>query len=108
MDVLWNSLDNDSSGGICYHEFIRKLERFGVANRSQDETVIYQMMEAAKRAKMNMANLFEMIDKRGNGIISQTEFEDVFRNLNLTVDAKTLESFINNFWKDNKAGIDYK
>jgi hypothetical protein len=41
MDVLWNSLDNDASGGICYHEFIRKLERFGVQNRSQDETIIF-------------------------------------------------------------------
>lgn len=44
------------------------------------------MMEAAKRANMNMASLFEMIDSRGNGIISRENFEDVFFKLNLTVD----------------------
>jgi Ca2+-binding EF-hand superfamily protein len=66
------------------------------------------MMEAAKRANMNMASLFEMIDSRGNGIISRENFEDVFFKLNLTVDQRTLESFIDNFWKENKAGIDYK
>jgi hypothetical protein len=55
MDILWNSLDNDGSGGICYHEFIRKLERFGVANRSTDETIIYQIMAAAKKCNFTLA-----------------------------------------------------
>jgi len=66
------------------------------------------MMEAAKKTGMNLAKLFEMIDKRGNGIISREDFEDVFKNLNLTVETKSLESFIDTFWKGSKAGIDYK
>jgi Ca2+-binding EF-hand superfamily protein len=52
--------------------------------------------------------MFEMIDKRGNGTISQADFENMLISLKLTVDQKTLDNFINNFWKDSKAGIDYK
>ena len=49
-NMLWQSLDADNSGGVDYFEFVRKLERFGLQNKSSDEMLIVQMIEAAKRA----------------------------------------------------------
>jgi Ca2+-binding EF-hand superfamily protein len=46
IEIVWKSLDYDHSGGIEYKEFVRKLERFGVRNRSKEEIIIYQMVEA--------------------------------------------------------------
>ena len=41
------------------------------------------MLAAANRAKLSIAGLFEMIDKRGDGVITRADFEDVFKNLKI-------------------------
>ena len=50
------------------------------------------------------------MDSHNRGYISRTDFEDLFGSLNLTgkVNKDTLQKFINNFWKDDTCGIDYK
>jgi hypothetical protein len=63
IDALWNSLDADHSGSIDYREFVSKLERYGVKNRDPYEDIIYQMIEAAHKARIkSMADFFKVID----------------------------------------------
>ena len=58
---------------------------------------------------MSMAGLFEMIDKHGRGYISKEDFKDIFNNLGeLKLNESELNSFLDNFWRDKTAGIDYK
>ena len=54
-----------------------------------------------------MSHLFTLIDKRNRGTISRENFRDVFMTLNLNLDTKELDKFIDNFWKDKEVGIDY-
>lgn len=109
IDVIWDCFDYDKSGSIEYKEFARKLERYGVKNRSREEHLIYQMVEAVERSKVkSMADFFEVIDKQGRGFISREDFRDIFDSLDLKIDDKTLENFIGHFWKDRDAGIDYQ
>lgn len=44
IDVLWNSLDIDNSGKISVNEFLLKLERYGVKNRTLEEQILTQML----------------------------------------------------------------
>lgn len=109
LDVLWESFDADRSGSIDYKEFVRKLERYGVRSRSREETIIYQMIDAVQRSKVKSLNgLFELIDKSGRGFISRDDFSDIFQSLNLRIDQQELDKFMDNFWKDKDAGIDYQ
>ena len=109
FDILWDSLDADKGGTVDYREFARKLERYGVRNRTKEEIIIYQIIEAVNRSNVkSMSNLFELIDKNGRGIISREDFRDIFQSLNLNLDKKELEKFIDNFWKDKEVGIDYQ
>lgn len=86
-DILWDSLDTDKNGAVEYKEFCRKLERYGVRNRTKEEIVIYQIIEAVNRSNVkSMSDLFELIDKSGRGIISREDFRDIFQSLNLKLD----------------------
>jgi hypothetical protein len=40
----------DKSGKIDIREFTRKLEHYGVRNRSREELIITQMIEAVKKS----------------------------------------------------------
>ena len=109
FEILWSSLDTDQSGSVDYHEFVRKLEQYGVKNLSKEEFILYQLAKAAARAKMTMASLFEMIDKKGRGYISKQDFKDIFDSLGeLKLNESELNQFLDNFWSDKTAGIDYK
>ena len=64
-----------------------------------------------QRKDIPMSSFFEMIDKHERGYISREDFKDVFINLRdalPNLNEKELDSFIENFWKDKTAGIDYK
>ena len=98
----------DRSGGIEYKEFVRKLERYGVRNRSKEEIIIYQMVEALQHSNLGgLADLFNIMDKSGTGYISREDFSDIFDSLSLKIDRRELERFMDNFWRDKNAGIDY-
>ena len=108
-DILWDSLDTDKNGAVEYKEFCRKLERYGVRNRTKEEIIIYQIIEAVNRSKVqSMGDLFELIDRDGRGIISREDFKDIFENLGLKLDKHELEKFVDNFWRDKEVGIDYQ
>lgn len=66
------------------------------------------MIEAVNRSKVqNLSNLFELIDKRNLGTIDRQDFSDIFLALDLKIDQGELNRFMDNFWKDKDAGIDY-
>jgi Ca2+-binding EF-hand superfamily protein len=66
------------------------------------------MIDAVQRSKVKSLNgLFELIDKSGRGFISRDDFSDIFQSLNLRIDQQELDKFMDNFWKDKDAGIDY-
>ena len=67
------------------------------------------MIEAVNRSPVqSLANLFELIDKRNLGTIDRQDFSDIFRSLDLKIDQGELNRFMDNFWKDKDAGIDYQ
>jgi len=67
------------------------------------------MIDAVQRSKVKSLNgLFELIDKSGRGFISRDDFSDIFQSLNLRIDQQELDKFMDNFWKDKDAGIDYQ
>lgn len=49
-----------------------------------------------------------MIGKTGKGVITRQDFEDLFENLNIQVSRENMDKFINGFWRDSDAGMDYK
>jgi len=104
-----NSLDSSGDGLISYKEFVHKLSRHGIRSRTTEEQIIYLVIEALKRSKIkNMSEAFALIDKEGRGFISQDDFKDIFRGLSLKIDQDDLDKFIDQFWKDKTAGIDYQ
>lgn len=67
------------------------------------------MIEAVNRSPVqSLSNLFEIIDKRNLGTIDRQDFSDIFRSLDLKIDQSELDRFMDNFWKDKSAGIDYQ
>ena len=58
-----------------------------------------------------MSDFFEMIDKHKRGYITREDFKDMFNNLREqmpNLNESELDAFIENFWRDKNAGIDYK
>jgi Ca2+-binding EF-hand superfamily protein len=109
VDVLMLSIDVDSDGYIRYKEFVRKLSRHGVRSRTSEEQIIYLIVEALKRSRVkSLSDAFELIDKEGRGTISRDDFKDIFKSLNLKLDTNDIDKFIDHFWKDKTAGIDYQ
>ena len=67
------------------------------------------IIEALRRSRVkNLSEAFELIDKEGRGSISKDDFKDIFKNLNLKIDNNDVDKFIDHFWKDKTAGIDYQ
>lgn len=55
-----------------------------------------------------MSTFFEMFDKKRKGYFSREDFKDIFTSLDLKIVESEQNVFIDNFWKDKTAGIDYK
>ena len=109
FDILWASLDTDRSNTVQYGEFVRKLERYGVKNLSREEFILLQIVKACRRSDISMGTFFEMCDKHGNNFISREDFKDIFREIpQLDIQERELEQFMDNFWRDKSAGMDYK
>lgn len=110
LEVLMGSIDVDNDGSIQYREFVRKLSRHGVQSRTSEEQIIYLIVESLRRTGIkSLADAFELFDKEQRGSLSREDFKDVFKNMKqLRVDDNDVEKFIDHFWKDKKAGIDYQ
>lgn len=66
------------------------------------------MVEALEHSQVNgLSELFQIMDKSGSGYVSRDDFNDIFTSLNLKIDRRELERFMDNFWRDKDAGIDY-
>lgn len=109
QNAIWEAIDVDRSGSISLEEFARKLELYGVRNQSREEMIFTQMVQAMQRTHnvKTPARLFETIDKFKRGYIDRQDFSDIFENMGLQVNKQELERFMDNFWKDKQAGIDY-
>jgi hypothetical protein len=52
-------MDHDKSGTITFKEFQRKLEHYGVKNRSREEFILTCMIEAVSKSQVrSLAKLF--------------------------------------------------
>lgn len=69
---------------------------------------MYQLVEAVSRSGQNISDFFSLIDSRGRGYITREDFADLFASTKLKIDAADLKRFMDQFWKDDKAGIDYE
>lgn len=104
------SLDVDSDGSIQYKEFVRKLARHGVRNRTSEEQIVALIVEALQKTNMKMSQFFDIIDKERKATISREDFKDIFKNLKLNtrIQEAEIDKFIDHFWKDKVGGIDYQ
>ena len=68
------------------------------------------MIKAFKRTGINsFAKAFSLFDKCEHGTISRDEFKGVFASMKLpNIDEQEIDKFIDHFWRDQKAGIDYQ
>ena len=78
-------------------------------NYGREEFILYQLAKVMQKGNMSMSDYFEMFDKHKRGYISKEDFADIFNNLDgLKLNESELSQFIENFWRDKTAGIDYK
>jgi Ca2+-binding EF-hand superfamily protein len=61
-----------------------------------------------KTGVKSLAEAFELFDKERRGSLSREDFRDVFKNMKLRLDDNEVDKFIEHFWRDQKAGIDYE
>lgn len=109
LDILLAAIDSDSDGFVRYKEFVRKLSRHGVKSRTPEEQILYLLIESLRRSGIKrLSDAFELFDKERRGSLSKEDFRDVFRNMKLRIDDGEVDRFIEHFWKDSKAGIDYQ
>jgi len=108
FEIIWDSLDADNSNCVDYKEFVRKLEQYGVKNLGKEEFILTQMVKACHNSNISISDFFEMIDKNKRGYISREDFKDILDSLDLKLKESEAIAFIDNFWRDKTAGIDYK
>ena len=104
-----NSLDMSGDGYVSYKEFVHKLSRHGIRSRTPEEEIIFLIIEGLNKIKItNLSEAFRLIDKEENGFISKDDFKDLFKSMvQKRIDPNDLDRFIDQFWKDKSAGIDY-
>jgi len=108
VDSLIASMDFDRDGTIRYKEFVRKLQRYGVRGKTSAEHIIELLLKNMHRTKKNLGEMFEIIDKEGKGYISREDFLSLFQQFDVKIPQGDLEKFVDHFWRDKAAGIDYK
>lgn len=66
-------------------------------------------MDSLKKTGVrNLSDAFQLFDKENRGSLSREDFKDVFKNIKMRIEEGDIDKFIDNFWKDKKAGIDYQ
>lgn len=107
-ELLKRSIDPDNSGTIDYREFCRKCGRHGVMIRTREDEIVYVLDAALKKHRLDLATMFEMMDKKGKGVITKEDFKDTLVNSRVNIDKKDLDAFVNLFWKKREEGINYR
>jgi Ca2+-binding EF-hand superfamily protein len=80
-----------------------------VKSRTGEEQILYLLIESLRKTGIkSLAEAFELFDKERRGSLSREDFRDVFKNMKLRLDDNEVDKFIDHFWRDNKAGIDYE
>ena len=110
FDGIMRQVDVDGDGSIRYKEFLRKLQRHGVRNQTSEEQIIYLLMAALRRSRKinSLVGFFELMDKKASGYVDREDFLGLFRALQLNIPQEKVEQFMEHFWKDKAAAIDYK
>lgn len=107
VDLLIQSVDADGDGKVQYHEFARKLARCGLRTVSAAEMRVHTIIKALRRLNMKKSDLFRLINKEGQGLLTRQDFRDTLSRLEMPeVSPTDVENFIEYFYKDEKGGID--
>ena len=107
-ETLLKSIDADMDGRIDFREFWRKWGRFGVKSRSREDEIVYIIDDTLKKHDLDLATMFDVMDKRGKGVITKEDFKDTLWNSRIKIDKKDLENFTDLFWKNREEGINYR
>lgn len=108
LEVLYDALDVTGDETVSIHEFVQKLQRYGLKCQTREEHIMSQLIEAVQRSGTNVSDFFQIIDKSGRGYITREDFADLLTSTKLKIDDRDLTFFMNQFWKDEKAGIDFE
>jgi Ca2+-binding EF-hand superfamily protein len=74
-----------------------------------EEQILYLLIEALQKSKIRtLAEAFELFDKEHRGSLSKEDFKDVFKSMSVHIEESEVDKFIEHFWRDQKAGIDYE
>jgi Ca2+-binding EF-hand superfamily protein len=76
--------------------------------RSREDQIVYILDEALKRHHLDLDRIFDVMDKKGKGVISKEDFKDTLNNSRVKIDRKDLENFVDLFWKGREEGINYR
>lgn len=107
VDVLMGAIDVDGDGRIQYSEFARKLQRCGLKSLSAQEMLVFNIVKTLRSLSMTRADLFKLINKDGEGLVTRMDFRDALSSLKMAeVRKEDIQSFIDYFYKDEKGGID--
>ena len=89
-EVLFMFLDLDGSGSIDYEEFIKKLRRAGVANRSKEEEIINRLWSSITKSNLTLEQAFRVFDKDNDNLITYDDMVNAMNSLSIAVDPKTI------------------
>ena len=107
LDVLMRSIDVDGDGRVQYREFTRKLQRCGLRSLSAQEMLVFSIIKTLKRLNKSKSDLFALINKDGEGLVTRKDFRDMLNALNMKeVSKDDIKNFIDYFYKDEKCEID--
>jgi len=94
IDVLMRSIDRDNDGNIQYVEFLKKLNRVGVKNRTAEEEAILTISQAIKSAGVTFQEAFAYMDTSGDGNLSPAEFREALRNMGAELTTQQMNNII--------------
>jgi len=83
IDAILRTVDLDGDGQINYNEFSRKLARYGLRQLSDEETLVYKIIDAMKRINMRPEELFKFMNKEGDGILTRKDLREYLVTLKM-------------------------
>jgi len=109
FETVMSGLDKDSDGRVSYKEFSRKLQACGYHKMTRQEELIMHIVNKLRKLRTSKSELFDFIQKDGEGLITRKDLKDVITTLELShVSKDDIEGFCDYFYQDQKGGIDLK